>query len=89
MRRRGVATRPRAVFAALSPPRSDRGQPTVQEGGTYRLEPTGAGGVFACVHGADRFKRLRHPRRDPALALRAVVSGLPAAACPQATSTSR
>jgi len=54
-----------------------RGRRTVQDGGTYRLEPTGDDRVFACVHGADSFKRLLHPakirlwrcRRDPAAGL--------------------
>jgi ferredoxin len=33
----------------------------VQDGGHYRLEPTDDDRVFACVHGADGFKRLLHP----------------------------
>ena len=38
-----------------------RGRRSVQEGGRYRLQPTGDDRVFGCVHGADGFKRVLHP----------------------------
>ena len=37
------------------------GRRTVQAGGHYRLDATGDARVFACVHGADSWKRLLHP----------------------------
>ena len=55
--RDGAVVIDRLADAAALP----HGRRTVQDGGRYRLEPTGDDRVFACVHGADGFKRLLHP----------------------------
>jgi ferredoxin len=53
----GAVVIDRLATAAALP----HGRRTVQDGGTYRLEPTGDDRAFGCVHGADSFKRLLHP----------------------------